>query len=91
MTSRPAEAAMGPCLIHGGMFVFNPYKVTVVLIDPVTRKPPDVDPDPGTPDLDARMARSVQRVICPDCCSRLNVEAGFEKFPLLDDGLQVID
>jgi hypothetical protein len=87
----PAEVGMAACFIHGGTFQFNPYKVAAVLVDPVTGKPPDVDPDPATPDFDVRVARSVQRFICVPCCRDVNREAGYEKIAILDDGAQIIE
>jgi hypothetical protein len=89
--SKPVEVGMAPCYIHGGVFEFNPYKVAAVLVDPVTGAPPDVDPDPATPSLDARVARSVQRFICVPCCQEVNRHVGYEKIAILDDGAQVIE
>lgn len=75
---------MGPCYIHGGLFAFDPDLVNTVLVDPVTRMPPDVQPDPGTPALDERMARSYPAPVCVPCCRRVNERAGYDKFVVLD-------
>jgi len=90
MSDKTAVVAFVPCYVHGGIFTCNPDLVTTVLVDPVTGYPPDVEPDPATPALGVRMARSGQRFICQPCCGRLNQEVGYEKFPRLDDGKQVI-
>ena len=76
MSYNPAVlTAMAPCFIHAGIFSFDPDRVTSVLIDPVTNAPPDVNPDPATPEVTVRVARSVRRPICPACCQLLNDEA----------------
>jgi hypothetical protein len=72
VSNPPVLVAMGPCFVHGAVFLFDPDRVTSVLVDPVTGAPPDVDPDPATPDMDDRVARSVRRPICPLCCKFLN-------------------
>lgn len=76
MTGRPAEFVLGPCAVHGGMFAYDPDRVPVVLIDPATGRPPDVDeaghrrePEPGA------VERSVTRPYCPPCAVRLNSAA----------------
>ena len=91
MSNSPVEVGTARCFIHGGYFEFNPYKVAAVLVDPVTGKPPDVDPDPATPNFAEREARSVQRFICVPCCREVNRVAGYEKIRILDDGAQVIE
>jgi hypothetical protein len=71
----PVMIAYGPCHVHGGIFGFDPDRVTSVLIDPLTGCPPDVDPVTGLPvpvPDPARMARSVKQPVCPDCCRALN-------------------
>jgi hypothetical protein len=56
VSNPPVLVAMGPCFVHGAVFLFDPDRVTSVLVDPVTGAPPDVDPDPATPDMDDRVA-----------------------------------
>lgn len=85
MASRdPAVlVAMGPCVMHGGLFQFDPDRVTSMLWDPVTDNP-DVDPVTGRlvspPDPD-RVQRAYRAPVCPRCCKRLNQAAAAQGLP----------
>lgn len=73
----PVLIAMGPCHVCGGIFGFDPDRVTSVLIDPETGRPPDVDEDGNFVDLETEaegVARSSRRPVCPRCCKALNAE-----------------
>lgn len=72
--------ALGTCYAHDGAFWFDPEHVNVVLVDPVTGRPPDVGPDPDTPDDEARRARSAWQPVCVQCCDRVNLLAGCAHF-----------
>lgn len=70
-----ALIATGPCVVHDGIFSFDPDRVTTIVWDPVTGNPPDVDPVTGLlvdPPDPVRQARSYKAQICPPCCKRLN-------------------
>jgi hypothetical protein len=77
----PVMIAYAPCFLHGGIFGFDPDRVQTIMIDPVTGTPPDVSPvtgetlDPDTALVKERLARAVQRVLCPGCCTKLNAAA----------------
>jgi hypothetical protein len=85
MSQDPAVLiAMGPCVVHGGLFQFDPDRVTSMLWDPVTDNPPDVDPvtdQPVSPPDPERVARSYQAPVCPACCKRLNEAARAQGLP----------
>jgi hypothetical protein len=68
-----AVLAVGPCVVHGGVFSFDPDRVPYVMIDPVTDRPPDVGPDgqPCEPSPEA-LARAYQLPLCPGCAKALN-------------------
>lgn len=69
----PVLIAYGSCWVGREFFGFDPDRVTSVLIDPETKRPPDVDASGQhvTPDPEAT-ARSIRQPICPACCKKLN-------------------
>lgn len=83
MSRDPAVmAALGPCFIHGGLFMYDPYRVPSILVDPETGRPPDVtaegqrcEPSPEA------LGRSARQPYCPDCAKRLNREARARGLP----------
>lgn len=86
MTDPPVLIAYGPCWLHGGIFAFDPGRVVTILIDPVSDNPPDVDAqghalDPDTPLVRERVERSVQVMLCPACCRKLNAAARARGLP----------
>jgi hypothetical protein len=58
--------AFGPCYACGNNFDYNPDTVPSVFVDPQTRKPPDVDPEPGG------FERAYREPICPRCVAKVN-------------------
>lgn len=57
--------ALGPCLVCGQPFTFDPETVPSVPIDPVTGLPPDLGGDP---------ARARRQPLCPPCVTKANKE-----------------
>ena len=79
--------AFGPCVVHGGVFGFDPDLVPTVLIDPETNRPPDVGPDslPCEP-APGSAERAVGRPLCPACARALNRELqGRGELPRFDE------
>jgi hypothetical protein len=68
--------AFGRCWICRRTFSFHPERVTSVLIDPLSGKPPDLGGDPG---------RARREPVCPSCCVRVNIERRDRGLPLLDE------
>jgi len=68
--------AIGPCWMCKRPFPFDPDRVASVLIDPVTRRAPDLGGDP---------ARAQREPICPDCCQVANVHRRRAGLELLDE------
>ena len=64
------------CFVCQRVFTFDIDTVLTVWIDPLTGAPPDAVPfDAASQDaVDAAVARSVQRPICPECTVKLNAE-----------------
>jgi hypothetical protein len=62
-----AAFVYGPCFVCGQHFTFNPNWVPSVPIDPRTRMPPDVDPQPGG------YERAIKQPLCENCIERVNV------------------
>lgn len=60
--------ALGRCYMCRQVFRFDPDRVPSVSIDPVTRKPPDVD---GEPDGAERARREP---LCRPCVMTLNIK-----------------
>lgn len=64
----------GHCYGCGLPFAFDPDRVASVYVDPVTRRPPDVDEHGQRQPIDgAAMARAVRVPICPDCLGLIHV------------------
>lgn len=92
---------VAPCVICGKRFVFDPDRVPVVLVDPQTGRPPDVDSHGNRQEADpAAVERAETRPYCPNCARRLNIAAGqrglpahfdeTDTFPLGKDGLPYV-
>jgi hypothetical protein len=80
------EVAMGECYVHGGRFMFDPERVPVVLIDPVTNRPPDVDEHGNRRGFTSEeLERTVKRPYCPECGRQLNAAARARGLPALYD------
>lgn len=65
--------AIGACANCHGSFGFCPECVTSIRIDPMTKRPPDVN-EKGqvvTPDPEA-MRRSTKEPVCPACTALMN-------------------
>ena len=60
--------AYGPCYGCGLLFAFDPDRVTSILVDPHTGRPPNVDKHARriTPDP-AALARAQRLPLCPGC------------------------
>jgi hypothetical protein len=60
--------AQAHCYGCGQMFSFDPDRVASVWVDPVTRRPPDVDEHGHRQPVDrAALDRAVRAPICPEC------------------------
>lgn len=60
--------AFGSCYGCGDRFAYDPDTVTSVFVDPVTRRPPDVDENGRRQPIDREAAeRAVRCPICPTC------------------------
>jgi hypothetical protein len=65
--------ASGRCLLCERVFTFDPMRVPSVFVDPVSKRPPDVNED-GThrTPSDEELARAVRLPLCPDCVVVVN-------------------
>lgn len=72
---EPGIAALSRCYVCGKPFMFDPDRVPSILIDPLTRLPPDVaaDGSPITASPEA-VQRSRREPYCPACARGLNAE-----------------
>lgn len=67
-------AAIGPCCLCDTRFSFDPDRVVVILMDPVTGLPPDLGGDPS---------RAEKLPVCPDCVRKLKQERAKRGLPPL--------
>lgn len=80
MTEPEFMLAFGECWSCKRGFYFNPARVPSIPIDPQTKKPPDIDPEPGG------YERARREPICADCMTIRNArrrERGLPEIPIL--------
>lgn len=76
------------CWVCSAVFAFDPATVPVVLVDPHTGSPPDIDPATGQrqPTPQAAIDRSVRRPLCPACVAVISPARAARGLPPLDGG-----
>jgi hypothetical protein len=71
--------AIGECWSCHRLFAFDPDLVPSVPIDPLTNRPPDMDPPDG--DRAASAARAIRRPVCRACIRKANALSAAEGRP----------